>query len=577
MCGPTCSSQELYSISALLLDENFAAAMDSGQGSSVLEKLAANHLVLTQFELARVALRCLHEQRPDRALGLLRAVIIARGQLPGALWSENVPNATQLAWLCVGEYVALKKLSRQRQKDHYDALTHTDVNSGLECSRNDTTGGLVPGPRAIEAARLEDRGSKGGSTPDEPETQNLAPQEGLGEGQEPVDKDELEDLQMVDEAEFDLYISKLTSSAQSASAASIADSGPQPYDSQPEDPAGIFTDSIPCKPSEYPSLRAALSLLSSRTAWGLPAQPLVVGSGLSGPDRGPFASSTDDVAADTSAMPSASGSGEQQSAPWGRSTGSSSRESADREDDSSDRADTPAVGESARSAGDEDGRSPAAGGGRGQSEGPQVATEGAKEREGKQEEAQGGTEEEHAEDQGGVEFPTLNSLSKATRQGLSLLAGREAEALLALSQNAARQRDRLARMGGLEGRARASSEGVRVREVVEEEEGEGERYAPGRGEGGGVEGASEGRAGVRAPTAGALCLCERAFQETQLCAVLEAVRAGRTNEAVRRLRYLQCGGGEGERQGEGEREVAVAGGRAGERSAAEGAGADLYR
>ncbi|CAI7829053.1 unnamed protein product [Closterium sp. NIES-54] len=62
---------------------------------SLLERLVANHLMLSQFELARAAVRDLARLSRSRAISLLRNVIVRRGEIPGA----SVPSAAHLTWL----------------------------------------------------------------------------------------------------------------------------------------------------------------------------------------------------------------------------------------------------------------------------------------------------------------------------------------------------------------------------------------------------------------------------------------------------------------------------------------------
>ena len=81
--------------------------MTTESEEQLLAKLAANHILLSQFELARAALRQLHVINAARTERFLTSVVELGGNVPNVLWSPAVPSPAHLAWLCCSELHAL--------------------------------------------------------------------------------------------------------------------------------------------------------------------------------------------------------------------------------------------------------------------------------------------------------------------------------------------------------------------------------------------------------------------------------------------------------------------------------------
>ena len=81
--------------------------MSTESEEQLLAKLAANHILLSQFELARAALRQLHVINAARTERFLTSVVERGGNLPDVLWSPAAPSPAHLAWLCCSELQAL--------------------------------------------------------------------------------------------------------------------------------------------------------------------------------------------------------------------------------------------------------------------------------------------------------------------------------------------------------------------------------------------------------------------------------------------------------------------------------------
>ncbi|GJP33699.1 hypothetical protein CLOM_g18221 [Closterium sp. NIES-68] len=256
---------------------------------SLLERLVANHLVLSQFELARAAVRDLARLSPSRAISLLRRVIVTGGEIPGAVWSASVPSAAHLTWLCVGEYRELCKLHRPRGKT--PDWARAARRGGSE--RDDWTGNGAEGEEREEEEREEGGEERG--------------RRGTGESVE-------EERVMVDEAEFDLYLSEISLKVHESAAAqqtnpSIARTG-EVEGSSGAGAGGEVQAGEDCRRRREEEVRAAVKLLHDRSAWGLPTRPLVVGSRSSASDRGKEAESG------VSTVAAAAAGGEEASAEW---------------------------------------------------------------------------------------------------------------------------------------------------------------------------------------------------------------------------------------------------------------------
>ncbi|CAI5529604.1 unnamed protein product [Closterium sp. Naga37s-1] len=261
---------------------------------SLLERLVANHLILSQFELARAAVGDLARLSPSRAISLLRNVIVTGGEIPGAVWSASVPSAAHLTWLCVGEYRELCKVQGERGE-------RGDWVSGEREERGE--GGAW--------VREEDRG---GSERDD-WTAAAADADGQGEEEEGEDEegeelgwrhtgDGLEgERVMVDEAEFDLYLAQLSLQVQQSASSQRVDrpvtrtgeqggfsgAGRGGEEREGEEQRGMEREGKEREGEALrreEELRAAVTVLHDRSVWGLPSRPVVVGSRLSAGDIG---------------------------------------------------------------------------------------------------------------------------------------------------------------------------------------------------------------------------------------------------------------------------------------------------
>lgn len=83
-------------------------AMESKE-DRLLGSVIANHLFLSQFELFRACLLTLSVRSPGLARDIYQTVIRKIWTLKGVVWSESVPSAAHMAWLCLQELHAMEE------------------------------------------------------------------------------------------------------------------------------------------------------------------------------------------------------------------------------------------------------------------------------------------------------------------------------------------------------------------------------------------------------------------------------------------------------------------------------------
>eukprot|EP00118_Oscarella_pearsei_P023927 m.293509 g.293509 ORF g.293509 m.293509 type:complete len:1273 (+) comp40739_c0_seq9:44-3862(+) len=79
---------------------------DEKESTERLFVVFSNHLSLGQWELARVCLRKLVQEKPDAVAAILRSLIYSNDADASSL-SHSIPSSQHLAWLAYAEYVAL--------------------------------------------------------------------------------------------------------------------------------------------------------------------------------------------------------------------------------------------------------------------------------------------------------------------------------------------------------------------------------------------------------------------------------------------------------------------------------------
>ncbi|CAI5531246.1 unnamed protein product [Closterium sp. Naga37s-1] len=281
---------------------------------SVLERLVANHLILSQFELARAAIRDLARLSPARAISLLRNVIVTGGEIPGAVWSASVPSAAHLTWLCVGEYRELCKVQGERrergdwvsgereergERGNWVRGERRERGEGDDWVRGAERGGSERGDwTAAAAADEEGQGEDQEGEEEGGHGDRMGEEEGEERGGRDTGEGSEEERVMVDEAEFDLYLAQLSLKVHESAFSQRVDhpvmrTGEQKESSgagrgvqEREREEGGETEREGKEREEEAlrrgeKIRAAVTLLHDRSVWGLPSIPLVVGSRLS--------------------------------------------------------------------------------------------------------------------------------------------------------------------------------------------------------------------------------------------------------------------------------------------------------